>query len=215
MRSFYRFAWLVLLPLIAWPARASGPAPAAGATPAPAPEMAVSIDVDLSQQKAWLLLDGKPMYETRICSGRPGHATPTGNFTVLQKDQSHFSTLYGKMVDAGGKVTDWNADSDMPVPKGGKFVPAPMEYFLRFDGANGLHAGIIKDYPSSHGCVRLPRNKAILFFNTASVGTPVHIHGVPPPTPPGASFTPAVAQPTPSPTPARKNWFPFIKVLHS
>ena len=163
-------------------------------------------------------MDGKPMYESKICSGRPGHPTPTGNFTVLEKDQEHFSSLYGKMVDSTGKVIDWNADSDMPVPKGGKFVAAPMEYFLRFDGANGLHMGIIKSFPSSHGCVRLPKDKAILFFNTASVGTPAHISGTPPkaPEPPPGAAKPA-AQPVPSPTPAKKpfNLFPFIRQLHS
>ena len=137
----------------------------------------VSIDIDLTQQKAFLLLDGKIAYETPVSSGRPGHLTPTGDFTVLEKDPNHFSSLYGKMVDADGKVLDWNADVDMPVPKGGKFVAAPMQYFLRFDGANGLHMGMLPGYAASHGCVRLPKGKAILFFDTASVGTPVHIHG--------------------------------------
>jgi hypothetical protein len=98
-------------------------------------------------------------------------------------------------------------------------VAAPMEYFLRFDGANGLHAGIIKSFPASHGCVRLPKDKAILFFNTASVGTPVHISGTPPtaPEPPPAAAQPATAQPTaaPSPTPAKKSWFPWVRSLHS
>jgi hypothetical protein len=213
MRSRYTFALLALLafpPIRAFP---SGPAlPAAPARPA---DQGISIEVDLTQQKAWLLLDGKPMYEARICSGRPGHLTPTGNFTVLEKDPSHFSSLYGKMLDAGGKVTDWNADSDMPVPKGGKFVAAPMEYFLRFDGANGLHAGIIQSYAASHGCVRLPRSKAILFFNTASLGTPVHIFGVAPAPPPGAALSPAPPSPSPTPADTRVKWFPWIKKLHS
>jgi lipoprotein-anchoring transpeptidase ErfK/SrfK len=201
---------LVLWWLPAGTGRAEGPA--TPAAPTPAAKTGVSIEVDLTQQKAYLLLDGKPMYEARICSGRPGHLTPTGNFTVLEKDQSHFSSLYGKMLDASGKVVDWNADSDMPVPKGGKFVAAPMEYFLRFDGANGLHAGIIQSYAASHGCVRLPHGKAILFFNTASVGTPVHIFGTAPLPPQQAT---PVAQPSPSPTPAdtQSKWFPWIKRL--
>jgi len=211
MRSLHAYAPVLLLLIAAATARASGPEPVP--TPAPAVEKGISIDVDLTLQKAFLLLDGKPMYESRICTGRPGHPTPTGEFAVLEKDQSHFSSLYGEMVDASGKVIDWNADSDMPVSKGGKFVAAPMEYFLRFDGANGLHAGILKSYPASHGCVRLPRAKAILFFNTASVGTPVHIHG----TPPKAPEQPATsAQPSPSPTPSDHfKWFPWIKKLHS
>ena len=179
-----------------------------------ATDKGISIEVDLTQQKAYLLLDGKQKYETPISSGRPGHETPTGNFTVLEKDESHFSSLYGVMLDANGKVVDRNADSDMAVPKGGKFVAAPMEYFLRFDGANGLHQGFLPGYAASHGCVRLPRAKAILFFNTAAVGTPVHIFGTPPPPPPRAA---PVAQPaaSPSPTPASvgSKLFPWIKRL--
>jgi hypothetical protein len=27
-------------------------------------------------------------------TGRPGHATPTGVFTILQKDKTHHSSLY-------------------------------------------------------------------------------------------------------------------------
>jgi len=178
----------------------------------------VSIDVDLTQQKAFLLLDGKIAYETPVSSGRPGHLTPTGDFTVLEKDPNHFSSLYGKMVDADGKVLDWNADVDMPVPKGAKFVAAPMQYFLRFDGANGLHMGILPGYAASHGCVRLPKGKAILFFDTASVGTPVHVHGTAPKVePPQRATRPASVAPTVSPTPDdhRMKWFPFIKRLHS
>ena len=143
------------------------------------------------------------MYESRISSGRPGHLTPTGSFTVLEKDQSHFSTLYGVMKDASGKVIDWNADSDMPVPDGGKFVPAPMEYFLRFDGANGLHVGILPGYAASHGCVRLPRSKSDPVFNTAVVGTPVHIFGTPPPPPRAKLWRRLRPQGSPSPTPRR------------
>jgi len=178
----------------------------------------VSIDVDLTQQKARLLQDGKIVYETPVSSGRPGHLTPTGNFTVLEKDLNHFSTLYGKLVNADGKVIDWNADVDMAVPKGGKFVAAPMQYFLRFDGANGLHAGILPGYAASHGCVRLPKGMAILFFDTASVGVPVHVHGTAPKVEPPQHPRPAAAAATPaaSPTPAdhRVKWFPFIRNLH-
>jgi hypothetical protein len=70
-----------------------------------------------------------------------------------------------------------DADADMPVPRGGKFVPAPMRYFLRFSGANGMHAGYLPGYPASHGCVRLPEEYAIAFFNSVEVGTPVTVFG--------------------------------------
>ena len=65
----------------------------------------------------------------------------------------------------------------MQVPRGGKFVPAPMPYFMRFNGADGMHAGYLPGYPASHGCVRMPQQYAIAFFNAVEVGTPVTVFG--------------------------------------
>ena len=65
----------------------------------------------------------------------------------------------------------------MPVPRGGRFVPAPMRYFVRFNNAAGMHAGYLPGYPASHGCVRLPEEKAIAIFNAVDVGTPVTVFG--------------------------------------
>jgi lipoprotein-anchoring transpeptidase ErfK/SrfK len=173
----------------------------------------LAIDIDLGAQKAFLLQEGKIVYETPISSGRPGHPTPTGYFQVLDKDENHLSTLYGKIVDAQGKTLVPNADSAMPVPAGGRFVQAPMRHFLRFDGATGLHEGYLPGYPASHGCVRLPAAKAALFFDIAQVGTPVRVHGTPPNTAPPApktqtaSAAPRAAQPAPAASPAPRKWF--------
>ena len=60
---------------------------------------------------------------------------------------------------------------------GEKFIPAPMHYFMRFVGADGMHAGYLPGYPASHGCVRMPEQYAIAFFNSVSVGTPVTVYG--------------------------------------
>jgi len=85
--------------------------------------------------------------------------------------------MYGKIVDARGNTIVPDADADMAVPRGGKFIPAPMRYFMRFDGANGMHAGYLPGYPAPHGCVRLPEENAIAFYNTVEVGTPVTVFG--------------------------------------
>jgi len=55
------------------------PEPAAKATPP-----ALAIEIDLTAQKAWVLQDGHRVYETPISSGRTGHETPTGDFSVLE-----------------------------------------------------------------------------------------------------------------------------------
>jgi hypothetical protein len=137
----------------------------------------VAIDIDLTEQKAYLLLEGRAVYETPISSGRASYPTPTGTFSVTEKDLDHYSSLYGRIVDEEGDTIVADADSDMPVPPGGRFVPAPMKYFIRFNGAVGMHAGVLPGYPASHGCVRLPKSKAVLFFNTVEIGSTVRVYG--------------------------------------
>ncbi len=136
-----------------------------------------SIEIDLQEQTAYLMRNGRPVFATPISSGRYGHLTRTGSFKVIEKERNHYSNIYGRIVDRFGRTVVADADSDMRVPAGGRFIPAPMRYFVRFDGANGLHAGILPGYPASHGCVRLPEENAIAFFNAVEVGTPVTVFG--------------------------------------
>jgi lipoprotein-anchoring transpeptidase ErfK/SrfK len=117
---------------------------------------------------------------TPVSTGRAGHYTETGSFQIIEKERNHFSNMYGQIVDAHGDVAVSDADSDMPLPPGGRFVPAPMRYFMRFNGAIGMHAGYLPGYAASHGCVRLPEANAIAFFNAVDVGTPVTVFGVTP-----------------------------------
>src|SRR5205823_1932349 len=81
------------------------------------------------------------------------------------------------IVDARGNTIVADADADKQVPRGGKFVPAPMHCFMRFTGAAGMYAGYLPGYAASHGCVRMPQENAIAFFNSISVGTPVTVFG--------------------------------------
>ena len=137
----------------------------------------ISVEIDLQEQRAYLLQNGRPVLASPISSGRYGHLTKTGSFTVLEKERSHYSSMYGKIVDANGNTVVADADADMQVPRGGKFIPAPMHYFMRFNGGDGLHAGYLPGYPASHGCVRMPERYAIEFFNAVQVGTPVTVFG--------------------------------------
>lgn len=136
-----------------------------------------SIEIDLQEQTAYLLNSGRVVLSTPISSGRYGHLTETGSFRIIEKERSHFSTMYGKIVDARGRTIVSDADADMPVPRGGKFIPSPMSYFMRFDNATGMHAGYLPGYAASHGCVRLPKENAIAIFNAVDVGTPVTVFG--------------------------------------
>ena len=136
-----------------------------------------SVEIDLEQQLAYLIYGNEVVLTSPISSGRAGFQTKRGRFKVIQKERNHYSNLYGKIVDARGRTIVADADADMPVPRGAKFVAAPMPYFIRFNGAEGLHAGHLPGYPASHGCVRLPERNAIAFFNAVQVGTPVTVFG--------------------------------------
>jgi lipoprotein-anchoring transpeptidase ErfK/SrfK len=137
----------------------------------------ISVEIDLQEQRAYLLQNGRPVLASPISSGRYGHLTKTGSFRVLEKERSHYSSMYGKIVDGRGNTVVADADADMQVPRGGRFIPAPMNYFMRFDGADGMHAGYLPGYPASHGCVRMPEQYAIAFFSAVQVGTPVTVFG--------------------------------------
>jgi hypothetical protein len=136
-----------------------------------------AVEIDLEEQTAYLLQGGRPVLASPISSGRYGHLTKAGSFKILEKEQTHYSSMYGKIVDGRGNIIVADADADMLVPRGGKFIPTPMHYFMRFGGSNGMHAGYLPGYPASHGCVRMPEQYAIAFFDSVSVGTPVTVVG--------------------------------------
>ena len=138
---------------------------------------ATAVEIDLQEQTAYLIRDGRAVLSSPICSGRDGHLTETGSFKVLEKERSHVSTLYGTIVDGRGNIVVAEADGDMSVPPGCRFVQSPMRYFVRFNNATGMHAGYLPGYPASHGCVRLPEARAIAIFNAVDVGTPVTVFG--------------------------------------
>jgi hypothetical protein len=135
------------------------------------------VEIDLGRQTAYLIQGRRVVMQSPISSGRYGHLTETGSFKVIEKERSHHSSIYGKIVDSYGRTVVADADVDMRVPSGCRFVPAPMPWFMRFHGADGMHAGYLPGYPASHGCVRMPDQLAIAFYNAVDVGTPVTVFG--------------------------------------
>src|SRR5207247_4093264 len=136
-----------------------------------------SVEIDLEEQRVYLLQNGRVALASPISSGRYGHLTEKGSFKVLEKERTHYSSMYGKIVDSRRNTIVADDDADMRLPAGGKFIPAPMHYFMRFNGADGMHAGYLPGYPASHGCVRMPEQYAIALFNLVTVGTPVTVFG--------------------------------------
>lgn len=135
-----------------------------------------SIKVDLENQRAYFYKGHQLVGLSVVSSGREGYNTPPGEFQVTQKDIDHASSLYGDYVDQYGQVVANNVENGKdPRPRGTVFRGASMPYFLRINGGIGLHAGYLPGYPASHGCIRLPKEMAVRFFEDTPVGTPVEV----------------------------------------
>jgi lipoprotein-anchoring transpeptidase ErfK/SrfK len=133
--------------------------------------------IDLSEQRAYLVEQGRVALVSPIASGKPGWLTPTGDFRIFNKDVDHHSRSFGSVIDACGRVVNSNATPNSRVPRGCHYRPAPMPYFMEFSPAVGMHAGYLPGYPASHGCVRMPRDLAAMFFERVHTGTPVAVVG--------------------------------------
>ena len=119
--------------------------------PEASPQGPVTILVDLSRQVALVYRNGIAIGMTTVSSGKKGHETPTGVFTILQKNAKHKSNIYNN---------------------------APMPYMQRltWDGV-ALHAGNLPGYPQSHGCVRMPMAFAEKLFKTTTMGGTIVVAG--------------------------------------
>jgi len=137
----------------------------------------LSIVVSLSKQRVYLLVGGKVAVDSPISSGRRNGWTPKGNFSVLEKDPNHHSSLYGNFVNGSGQVVRSGVSSKHDAaPSGTHFSGAPMKFFLRLTPQGvGMHAGILPGYPASHGCIRLPQEMAEIIYSRVGLNTPVTV----------------------------------------
>ncbi len=137
---------------------------------------AASITIDLSDQKAYFYKGGTLAGVSALSTGDERHATKTGSFKIIQKDQWHKSNLYGDFVDSAGNVVVANIDvTKDKAPPGTRFEGSKMHHFMRFVGGIGMHEGFLPGYPASHGCVRMPGHMAATFYNNVAMGTPVTV----------------------------------------
>src|SRR6266511_3346812 len=113
------------------------------------PEGPLLIVASITEQVAYVYRNGICIARSSVSTGRPGHSTPTGVFTILEKEVHHTSSIY----------------------KG-----AEMPYMERVTwGGIALHAGDLPGYPDSHGCVRLPLEFSKLLFGVTMKGATVII----------------------------------------
>ena len=117
--------------------------------PERAPEGPLLIVASITEQVAYVYRNGIRIARSSVSTGRPGHRTPTGVFTILEKEVHHTSSIY----------------------KG-----AEMPYMERVTwGGIALQAGDLPGYPDSHGCVRLPLEFSKVLFGVTMKGATVII----------------------------------------
>ena len=106
----------------------------AGHTPMPRDALAkgdpVTVIISIREQQARVYAGTTLLGSTRISSGKPGHDTPQGIFSVLDKRRFHESNIYSG---------------------------AEMPYMQRLTWSGiALHEGKVPKHPASHGCIRFP-----------------------------------------------------------
>lgn len=127
--------------------------------------------VDKKKQMMYIYRGTHRIAYAPISSGRSSGMTPSGYFLIASKEEDHHS-YYGAFINADGELRDGDIRRDSPRP-GERFEPAKMPYFMRVNGAVGIHEGYLPGHPSSHGCIRVPHLIAKNLFEIAPVGTRV------------------------------------------
>ncbi len=128
--------------------------------------------VGLHEQRVSIYDAKGRMLQSPVSSGQNGLETPSGIFSVVQKEEDHRSNIYD--------------DASMPF----------MER-ITWTGI-ALHAGVLPGYPASHGCVRMPQEFAEQLYDLTNLGMRVIIVRediAPAPIAQPAMFTPAVPPP--------------------
>lgn len=113
----------------------------------------LQIVVSKAQQSLAVYRDGTEIATSRVSTGKAGHSTPTGVFSILEKRKYHESNLYSN-------------------------APMPFMQRLTWSGI-ALHEGRVPNYPASHGCIRLPAKFARELFDMTARGAHVVVSEAP------------------------------------
>ena len=113
-------------------------------------EEPMHVIVSLKEQSLRLFQGGEEIARSNVSTGKRGHSTPTGIFSILEKRRYHRSNIYSN-------------------------APMPFMQRLTWSGI-ALHASnSVPRHPASHGCVRLPHSFAKKLFSMTSRGAHVII----------------------------------------
>jgi lipoprotein-anchoring transpeptidase ErfK/SrfK len=105
------------------------------------------IVVSIASQRIYLYGADGLIRESKVSTGMHGHSTPTGVFSVIEKDYYHRSNIYSG-------------------------APMPLMQRITYSGV-ALHEGVLPGYPASHGCIRMTADFARFLWHTTKRDTRV------------------------------------------
>jgi hypothetical protein len=109
-----------------------------------APSGPLMVLVSIPEQTMHVYRNGILIGRSSVSTGSAGHATPGGVFSILEKQQEHYSKTYDN---------------------------APMPNMQRLTSTGiAMHSGNLPGYNASHGCIRLPYDFSQLLFSATSKG---------------------------------------------
>jgi lipoprotein-anchoring transpeptidase ErfK/SrfK len=109
----------------------------------------LQIVISIKKQHLTLYAGGQPVAHSQVSTGVPGHPTPQGVFSIIQKQIYHESNIYSS---------------------------APMPYMQRITWSGvAMHLGVVPGHPASHGCIRLPPAFAKRLWSITRIGARVLI----------------------------------------
>ena len=111
------------------------------------PKGPLQLVVSINTQKVTLFSNGVRVAQGPVSTGVPGHPTPMGVFSVIEKDRYHHSNIYSG---------------------------APMPYMQRITWSGvALHEGVLPGHPASHGCIRMSHDFAKKLWPITKLGVRV------------------------------------------
>jgi lipoprotein-anchoring transpeptidase ErfK/SrfK len=126
------------------PVREKPKAAVASSSTVPALHSQLLTVISISDQKVAVYDANGVVDRGPVSTGQAGHRTPTGIFSIIQKNRYHRSNIYSG---------------------------APMPYMQRITWSGiAMHQGVLPGYPASHGCIRLSQSFAAEHFGRTKLG---------------------------------------------
>jgi peptidoglycan hydrolase-like protein with peptidoglycan-binding domain len=102
-----------------------------------------------TDRQSLAVYDGDKVVATsKVSTGKQGHSTPLGIFSILEKERYHESNIYSNS-------------------------PMPFMQRLTWSGIALHESGYVPNHPASHGCVRMPKAFAQMLYKMTDPG--VHV----------------------------------------